>query len=377
MAELLREVINKQTVIDLSQRIKAVYPNFDDQSFIENIANKLKALELSKRIDLVTNQLELFLPDDFSVSANILINSLGEELDDQADDPVSKDYSSNCGFIVISLTNYISRNGQNNFELSMKALYEMTKRFSSENSIRDFIVKNEQETLKVFDLWVNDPNVHVRRLVSESMRPRLPWTRQLTKYISDPTPVLKYLELLKDDKHLYVRRSVANNLNDIAKDHPDLVVKTLKEWQNHASKNIVWLTNHALRTLLKDGHKGALELMGYPEKVDINNLSFSISPKTINIGDSIHLNLSLASDLLEEQKLMIDYIIYHKKANGKKTPKVFKWTKKIISNQKLLQIEKKHLIKKISTRKYYQGEHEIHLQINGNIVAKEKFELNM
>ena len=377
MADLLREAINSQTIVGLGQRIGKVYPQFDAAGFAEFINPKISELGLYERIDLVVCALEQFLPQEFEHAATILTNSLGEELDASTDDLVSGDLSSNQGFIVVALGLYIARHGIQHFEISMHALYEMTKRFSSEGPIRDFLIADEERTLKRYQEWVEDPNVHVRRLVSESTRPRLPWAKQLTRFINDPGPVLPLLEKLKNDPHLYVRRSVANHLNDISKDHPALVVDILSRWNEEQSPQMTWLTKHALRTLVKKGNPQALALLGFSPDFDVMVDAFTLQSKTISLGESLWIQLDLSTTVHQPQKLMIDYIIYHMKANGKRTPKVFKWSQKTITTNAPINLKKKHKFGRLTTRKYYSGKHEIHIQINGKIVAQDAFYLQV
>lgn len=373
MAELLKNSINLRAVSELANRIKRSYDEFEKDLFTRTIMEKLDKLELTERINLIANTLENYLPGNFEKAAQILVASLGDELDDQADDPVAKDYSSNNGFIVLASTTFIANNGLEHYETSMKALYEMTKRFSSEGAIRDFIISDEEKTLKLYQNWVADRNVHVRRLVSESLRPKLPWTRQLVKYVKDPQPVLPFLEKLKNDKHLYVRRSVANNLNDISKDNPEIVVAVLEKWNEDNSPNMKWLIKHALRTLVKKGHPKALKLLGISSNYSVTVDNFSLSKKKLNFGESQEILLELSTDKKNNQTLLIDYLIYHMKANGKLIPKVFKWTKIVINNKQPIFLTKRHPLKEISTRKYYPGRHEVHVQINGKIIASEDF----
>ncbi len=375
MADLLRDAINPQTIIELGKRIESVYARFNVSDFEQFVNPRLSQLTLTERIELVADALEEYLPKEFEYAAHILINSLGEELDDMGDDPIATDLSSNRGFIVVALGTFISRNGRRHFEISMKALYEMTKRFSSEGPIRKFLINDEERTLALYHSWVEDPNVHVRRLVSESIRPRLPWTKQLIRFIEDPQPIFLLLNKLRNDPHLYVRRSVANNLNDISKDHPELVVATLSEWKEDRSPHMNWLIKHALRTLVKKGDPKALELLGFSSDFSIELESFALGKKKVFFGESLEFQLMLSSPKHTKQSLMIDYIIYHMKANGTLRPKVFKWTQKAISKEAPLNLHRKHPFKEIRTRKYYAGKHEIHIQINGKIVAQEEFVL--
>lgn len=374
MAELLREAIRPTTIIELAERIQAAYPAFDTDNFTDAIVPHLADLTLSERLALVTETLTQYLPQDFTQAATILIDSLGDELDSEADDPTAKEYESNRGFIVVALGNFIAAHGLDHFDVSMHALYEMTKRFSSEGPIRDFIIHDEARTLALYAEWVNDPNVHVRRLVSESTRPRLPWARQLKGFIENPRPVIELLAQLKNDSRLYVRRSVANNLNDIAKDHPDVVVETLRDWQDD-SPHMAWLTKHALRTLIKAGHPDALDLLGFSQNVEVVVEAFHLEQEILVLGESLRLQVQLSTESAKLQNLMIDYVVYHMKANGTLKPKVFKWTQKQLTQGEPLILQKGHAIKPISTRKYYAGQHEVHLQINGKIVAEATFEL--
>jgi 3-methyladenine DNA glycosylase AlkD len=195
----------------------------------------------------------------------------------------------------------------------------------------------------------------------------------LPKFKKDPSPILPFLESLKNDHELFIRRSVANNLNDIAKDNPDVVTSLLKQWSHDKSANMTWLIKHALRTLEKQGDVNALKLLGFSNNPQINVEQFTLKTSQINLGEQLELSLQLKSSANKEENLLIDYVIYHMKANGKLRPKVFKWTKKKIAKNSHLNLTKKHHIKPISTRKYYAGRHEVHLQINGKLMAEFEF----
>lgn len=371
--ELVRNSINKTNITALANRIKLKYDIFQKQEFLTQTLKNFNTLGLNERIERVTNSLATYLPNDFSISANILINSLVPVNENNSLD--GTDITSDNGFIIVALSMYVAKYGQNHFAISMKALYEFTRRFSSESAIRYFLISNEKKTFQYFDKWVRDKNIHPRRLVSEGLRPRLPWAIQLKQYIKNPKPVLKYLEILKNDPELYVRRSVANNLNDISKDNPEVVIKILKKWNKKPDKNMDWLSRHALRTLIKQGNPEALALLGYYPNPDIEIINLSIKELKIMIGESLKFSFQVKSMSDSIQKLMIDYIIYHVKANGKTTPKVFKLTKKTINPGQSIYIKKSHAFKIISTRKYYPGTHKILLQINGKNYGDSGFEL--
>lgn len=360
----LRSVYNRRVIALLAMRIKAVYPAFDDNGFCNGIYHQLDDLSYGERAALIREQLEKFLPDDFPKAATILIDSLGPEL---TIEPGKTDWD---GFIIIPLSEYIANNGLEHYDLSMKALYEMTKRFTAENAIRAFIRYYPEKTLKHFETWTQDNNVHVRRLVSEGSRPRLPLAAPLNAFKKDPRPVIALLERLKDDPELYVRRSVANNLNDIAKDNPDIVVMTLKKWKNKASEARLWLIKHALRTLFKRGYKDAFELMGF-FKPEIAAINISLDRKTINIGETAVVHLEFRS--LKPQQLMIDYAVHYMKSNGKQAKKVFKMTLRDAGKEEPVKLSRKHSFKQMTTRTHYPGAHSIEPIINGYSFPKRDF----
>ncbi len=190
---LLRDAVNENTIKELSKRVKKYYPNFDKKNFDRSTVSQLGNLGLYERLDVITETLKKHLPTDYPVACDILVHSLGSELGTDQESLDGVDLSSIHGFVVIALTNYVARYGKDHFDLSMSAFYEMTKRFSAEGAIRYFIVDFENEVLKVFKKWAVDSNTHIRRLVSESLRPRLPWTIRLHKFVKDPSQQPKYL----------------------------------------------------------------------------------------------------------------------------------------------------------------------------------------
>jgi len=252
----------------------------------------------------------------------------------------------------------------------------MTKCSSSEFGIRFFLIAFPEKTVSVLSQWIKDDSQHVRRLISEGTRPRLPWGMRLPVFIDDPMPVINLLEKLKDDKEEYVRRSVANNLNDIAKDHPDTVAELSRQWMKGASKERQRLVKHGCRTLIKNGHKKTLEVLGFnPPKIHKANIKI-LTPKVI-FGDKLQFTFSIRSDSEKIQALIVDYIIHHQKANGKTTPKVFKWRTVNLSPKETLTQSKNHNIKKITTRVYYAGAHAVEIMVNGVSMGKANFQLVM
>ena len=351
----------------MAEEVKAVYAPFDVASFVAQVAAKVETLELKARVALFTEALQAHLPSDYPEAVAILRQTMPPELSDE-------DGMFSFGFDLMPMAYFVEVHGLDHFDLSMEMMYEITKRHSAEFTIRPYLTKYPERTLAVLAQWVHDPNAHVRRLVSEGTRPRLPWAGRLYQFIEDPAPVLPLLAQLKCDPSAYVRRSVANHLNDIAKDHPDLVVDVLTAWQAEGDKGTAWITRHALRTLVKQGHGGALALLGYGEP-QVQVVAFDAAPDTIVMGESVHLDLQLQSEGDAPQKLVIDYVIYFVKGNGQAAAKVFKWRSLTLAAGETLSLQKKHTIKPITTRRYYDGVHEVAVQINGRIWQKSAFTL--
>lgn len=365
----LKDQIDTTLVKQIADRITKVYPEFAHDKFIKAVDAELHNLELKPRFGLIADKLYEFLPTHYPDAVQILV-----EIFDSTKH--NFEYTKDVGFRMLSIPTFVEKYGTEHIEASMDAMYIITQYTSCEFAIRPFIMKYPQQSLEILHQWVHDDNEHVRRLVSEGTRPRLPWAPQLPDFIADPTPTLDILTHLQDDESLYVRRSVANHLNDITKDHPKRVLDTLEIWQKGASDGTHWLINHALRTLIKKGDSRALALLGYGTS-NIEVTDFDVTPKTLHFGDSLKLSFTLTSTAKVSQDLMIDYVMHFVKANGKTAPKVFKLKKTTIQTHETLTIEKSHRIRPISTRKYYGGQHHIEIQINGQIMGKTDFDLVM
>lgn len=365
----LRDVFNLRVVGELGERISQAFPGFQRDLYSQRIAAHLEAGSFNQRMELITRTLRDLLPQDFTQAVEILIAALGPELS-------AAQLEGYDNFIILPLCKFVSDYGMAHFDLSMRALHEMTRRFSAEFAIRPFLMSRQAETLAVLGQWVKDPNCHVRRLVSEGTRPRLPLGSRLPAFQKDPTPVLALLDQLMTDAELYVRRSVANNLNDISKDNPDRVVAFLSRWRTKATPEIIWIIKHSMRTLIKQGHPGALELVGVaPPKIAVQN--FTLSTDRIVLGQTIDFRFELLSEDLRAQKVIVDYQVHFMKKNGKMAPKVFKLTQKTLHPGERLYIAKSQSFEKINTRTYYQGEHMLVLQINGVSFGQKSFFLEV
>jgi 3-methyladenine DNA glycosylase AlkC len=347
---------------------------FDRSSYEAAILSKLDALELKERAQLIADETHKVLPaalgERYRILAAMLYPEEGVGIDAPSDERGIR------GWGLMPLTRIVGEHGLEDFEASLALLKEMTKRATSEFDVRPFLNADQDRALKIMAPWVGDESVHVRRLVSEGTRPRLPWGMQLKKLIADPAPTLPLLEALKDDPEEYVRRSVANHLNDIAKDHPDLVAGLAADWLKDAAKNREKLVRHACRTLIKQGHSGALEAFGLGPP-EISLASFAVRTPVVDHGSSLAFDVEIKSVSGKSQSLVIDYVVHFRKANGTLAPKVFKWTSATLEPGQTLALARKHPIRPITTRVYYPGEQLVSLRINGQDFGCVSFELNM
>ena len=371
--EPFKNFLNPTLIGEMAGHFQSHWPEFDKKSFIADSIDDFEALELKQRSNRITEMMIRHLPSDFSEAARIILSSLGEPLGD--DLASGKDDSTGiAGWAIMPLEHFVAQQGHDHFDLSMNLFKEMTKRGTAEFGIRYFLEKYPEKALAVMKSWTSDENVHVRRLTSEGSRPKLPWGIHLPIFIKDPAPVVELLEQLKDDDKEYVRRSVANNLNDIAKDHPDLVASIAGKWMVDASKNRKRLIRHACRTLLKKGHPEALKVMGFGPP-NIKEAVIEVLTTEVVLGDALEFLLTIHSSVQSDQAVMVDFIIHHQKANGTMTPKVFKWKTATLAAGKPLEMSKRHGIKKITTRVYYPGLHSLEVVVNGVSVGRQDFQL--
>ncbi|MDE8601768.1 DNA alkylation repair protein [Marinomonas sp. RSW2] len=372
MPEPFKNLFNQHVINDMAEHFQRHSREFDKAGFVAAAIDQLETLELKARSQQITEVMSQYLPTDFEKAGQILLASLAPETDDSNSEASGSGIS---GWSIMPMGDYVGRHGLEHHDFSMVLLKAMTSRFTSEFSIRFFLLSAPEKTLAALNSWLLDDNKHVRRLISEGTRPRLPWAMQLPAFIKDPSPVIALLEKLKDDPEEYVRRSVANNLNDIAKDHPDLVADIAERWMKGADKNRTKLIRHACRTLLKQGNNKVLTTFGYG-KPQLENNALTIHSEQVILNGNLEFTLEIESAGDHEQTLMIDYIIHHQKKNGTTSPKVFKWKKITLAAHNRLTMAKKHPFKIITTRVYYDGLHEVEISINGHSIAKKSFQLS-
>jgi 3-methyladenine DNA glycosylase AlkC len=360
----LKDMFNRETVQSLAQAVKTEYPEFSDKKFINKVFDESwEGLALKKRVRQITLALGELLPEDYPQSLKILEHSLP--------------HLENQGFEKMVFPDFVEVYGLDDWDNSIKALKVFTQFVSGEFAIRPFIDRYPKETLEIMQEWAYHSHPGVRRLASEGCRPRLPWGMRLSQLVADPTPILPILEILKNDEREEIRRSVANNLNDISKDNPEIVLKILKKWQNPKNEERTKLVSHALRTLVKNGHPQALELLGFSSNPEIEVHNIKVEPEQIELGEDVLFSFEILSTSDHKQHLIIDYLVHFLRANGKHTPKVFKLSKKVLNPGERIKITRKHGIKPITTRKYYPGVQFFQPQINGHVFGKVKVELNI
>jgi len=367
--EPFKNNFSPQLVTCIADHLQTHIASFDRKTFEAPIHEKLGDLELKERSQLIADQVHLALPNDHAERARVLNAMLHPAGADQPSDEHGI-----CGWGIFPLSMVVGQHGLDDFERSLSLLKEMTSRFSSEFGIRYFLLADQERTLDIIRNWVDHPNQHVRRLVSEGTRPRLPWAMQLPRLVDDPAPMLPILEALRDDEEEYVRRSVANHLNDIAKDHPDLIAQLAHHWLRGADKSREKLIRRACRTLIKQGCPNALQAFGF-EKPKLLLDSLVIETKVVELGGALTFSAKLRSTSAKAQPLVIDYLVHFQKANGKLSGKVFKWKEAVLQSSELLTLQRSHAIRPITTRRYYAGRHALSLRINGKDFGYAEFDL--
>ncbi len=372
--EPFKNNISPELVSVIAFHLNKHLTGFDRPDFETGILERLDALELKQRAQLIADETHAALPESLSERYRILEAMLFPDEGVGIDAP--SDERGIRGWGLMPLTRIVGEHGLADFEASLALLKEMTKRATSEFDVRPFLDADQNRALAIMSPWVHDDSVHVRRLVSEGSRPRLPWGMQLKQLIRDPSPTLPLLENLRDDPEEYVRRSVANHLNDIAKDHPDLVAEVAASWLKDADKNRHKLVRHACRTLIKQGHEPTLAAFGLkPPELLVTGPD--IHAKAVHLGEKVSFQTEIASTSNDIQTLIIDYVVHFKKANGSLAPKVFKWTKASIAPGEKITLERDHPIKPITARQYYGGDQALSLRINGKDFGYSEFRLVM
>jgi 3-methyladenine DNA glycosylase AlkC len=366
VAEPLKAQFGASVVHRLAAEISAAYPQFDRKCFQIDAMKGFDELELLDRGRHLADVLRQHLPGDFTAAVNVLLSTLPE---------VRAAAGGMASFFYLPHTEFVARHGLNHFADAMRALHALTQMFTAEFALRPFLEHHQAETLRQLDAWTRDPSEHVRRMVSESTRTRLPWAGRLRAFQRDPAPVLALLETLRDDPSLYVRRSVANNLNDIGKDHPALLVSTMTQWLHGASEDRRWIVQHALRYLIKHGDRAALGVLGHAGRSTILVTAHTISPKRPAMGSRVAITCTLQNPARASQRAVVDLRVHFRKADGATRAKVFKLSTVELARGEQVTLRKTVSLADLTTRRHYPGLHSIELQINGSVTLLGTFTL--
>ena len=348
MAEQLKNIYNKVYLENLSKSFAKNVPNFDSQSLIDlSDEDPWEDWSLMERLHGITDRIEKLLPGSYAKQLATM-------------EACAPNFG---GFEAMFFPDFAERFGLNDPELSIPYLKFVTQFSSSEFAIRPFILQDSKTVMAMLNEWSKDSNEHVRRLSSEGCRPRLPWSINLPDFIDDPSPIFPILENLKSDDAKYVQKSVANNLNDISKDHPLRIVDIAKKWKGN-DPNTNWIVKHACRTLLKAGTPEILPVFGYHEPKDVKVIQFSLENPTPKIGDITRFNASIRNEGQSDFKTRLEYIVSYPR-NSKQYEKVFFIKETVIPGNTDIEISGKIDLEEKSTRKIYPGPLTISLQING------------
>jgi 3-methyladenine DNA glycosylase AlkC len=352
---LLKDLYSPGFYKNLSDHLTGVMPSFNRQRFISQIfSDEFSGMELKARMKHTTRIIHLFMPSDFNKSIRIILKLIGE---------LKKKGTESGGLAYMFLPDYIETYGIDDFEVSMKAIEEITQFISCEFAVRPFVIRYGTRMVNQMKKWSVHKNFDVRRLASEGSRPRLPWAMAIPALKIDPRPIIPILEKLKNDPSEYVRRSVANSLNDIAKDHPDIVVALAKKWKG-LSKETDAIIKHGSRTLLKKGHSQILTHYGLKSK-NLLVTGFNIANPSVSMGGELEFSFCVTNRNRKKQTVRLEYGLYYNKSNSQLSKKVFKISEKSFEAGESVLVTRRQSFKKITTRVHYAGNHKLSVIVNG------------
>lgn len=337
----------------------AASPRFDRKAFLSAANDGLEVLSIMERVRHIADALRPALPANYDAALEV-IAVMAPQL--------------THGFQAVAVTEYVARNGLDDFDRSMDALAALTRFGTAEFAIRPFLALDADRALATMAGWTSSDDEHVRRLASEGARPRLPWAARVPALKTDPTRAAPILEALKADPAIYVRKSVANHLNDIAKDRPDWLLDRLADW-SQVDPHTAWIIRHALRTLIKQGEPRALALIGVGHGAAVTVRDFTVEPVVVRLGERIAIAAAIASSSPESQPLVVDYRIHYARAGGKSAAKVFKWKTFDLAGGEAVALRINQTIRDFTTRRHHPGRHNVELIVNGQTVGASGFEL--
>jgi 3-methyladenine DNA glycosylase AlkC len=358
VADLLKNIYNERFFDQYTLALTKVISGFDQYSFISQVKSPTwNDMELKQRMNHLMKETSHILPESFKSKMDV-ISQLIDILNDQGVKSQNLEY--------IFFADLITEFGLENLDEAILAFEIVTRFTSCEFAVRKFIIKYPDQMKRQMLIWSEHENENVRRFASEGCRPLLPWGARLQELVKNPDSAIPILQNLKNDTSLYVRKSVANHLNDISRNQPELVLNIFKSWQKDRSERTNWIVRHGARTLLKQGNPGALSLFGTFSETPFSLFQWDISKDNVVLGDDINLVFSLRNDHTQSASFRIEYGIYFVKSNGTSSKKIFQVAEKSLLAGETITISKKHKFMDLTTRKHYAGVHKIGIVINGN-----------
>lgn len=362
---LIKDIYNKPFYERLANSLEKIVPNFQSEKFMKAILSAaFYEMEWKERVQHTTKVLHGFMPKYFAESAKLMQKIVAQ---------LRADGFGEQGLVFMFLPDYIATYGLDDYENSVEALEFLTQFISAEFAVRPFLIKYGDRLMADMLRMSTHQNYHVRRFASEGSRPRLPWGAAIPALKKDPALILPILENLKNDPSEYVRRSVANILNDITKDNPEVVINIAKKWRG-LGKETDAIIKHACRSLLKSGHPEILSFYG----LDANQLSvteFKIETPKINIGGEVEFSFIIKNEDKIDRYIRLEYTLYYLKNNGGLAGKVFKINERSYPAGAEVKTKRKQSFKLITTRKFYTGHHKLSIMVNGMEKAIGDFEL--
>jgi 3-methyladenine DNA glycosylase AlkC len=355
--KLFKDLYSPVFVNSYAALVKQFVPSFDTKKFVKAVFDTAwKDKELKQRMRHISDMLHAMLPGKFPEHAEILVKMV---------DAVQKGGSQENTFTYLCIPDYIEVYGLEHYTASVKAIERITQFISCEFAVRPFILKHGDRMLQQMIKWGNHKSEKVRRLASEGCRPRLPWAVALPALKKDPSPILPLLEKLKDDKAEWVRRSVANNFNDISKDNPEVVLALFKKWHGK-SKETDWVIKHGSRTLLKQGHTELLGLFGFDQDGSAALTNMQVLTSKVKWDSDLMFSFTIQNTSNAIKKIRLEYGMYYMKANGSLSKKVFKISEREYAPGEVCNVVRKQSFRPITTRVYHAGAHKVAVIINGH-----------
>lgn len=362
---LLKDLYSEAFYKKLTDALEVVLPEFNTSAFMERIySGNFTAMELKQRMRHTTVVMHEFLPPLFSDASKVLVQLVKQ---------LRKNEVGEDQLAFMFLPDYIECYGLDDYKNGVEMLEFMTQFVSCEFAIRPFLIKYKDEMMGQMLLWSLHENYKVRRFASEGSRPALPWAMAVPFLKKNPAQILPILENLKNDPSEWVRRSVANNLNDISKILPEIVLEIAGLWKG-ISRETDAIIKHGCRSLLKQGHADILIHYALESKhIELDH--FLVSTPTVQIRESLAFSFSVKNIGLIKQHVRLEYAVYYKRLNGSASKKVFKISERIFEPGESAQIARRQSFKIITTRKFYPGTHQLSIILNGKESALQDFEL--